>query len=151
MCSENIHSSGPCNADVWAATYLRISCSDGSISDIQINRNANYTTNSTTCPQDEGDVGVLPDSEPPCKNLKKLTDNPTNIASRFNELKNDSGNFEKGFRLEKVMNSLNSQAGDMETASNTHSVTITGEALTFAIAHNHPNEDDFYSFQARIF
>jgi hypothetical protein len=115
------------------------------------NRSFSYTTNSDcpSCPTGaDGGVGVLTDdgSEPPCKNLKKLTDNPTNIATRFNELKNDPGNFEKGFRLEKVMNSINSQAGDMVNSANTHSVKIPTNALTFAIAHNHPNEDDFLFF-----
>jgi len=118
------------------------------------NRSFSYNTNNNDCPScptgSVGGIGVLPpaydDQEPPCKNLKKLTDNPTNIATRFNQLRNETGNFEKGFRVDKIMNSLNSEAGDMEASSNTHSVDIPTNALTFAIAHNHPNEDDFLFF-----
>ena len=148
---RHVGSNASCTGSFIGATYLRVSCSDGSVTDYPITRVAGNTTNTsdTNCPQDEGEVGVLADSEPPCKNLKKLTDSPTNIATRFNELKNNTGNFEKGFRLDKVLNSLNSQAGDMVSATDRYSARIPTEALTFAVAHNHPNDKDFLFFSGK--
>ena len=84
--------------------------------------------------------------EDQCDKLTNLTNEPSNVRTRFNQLKNHGGDYEKGFTIDIVMNSAKSNANPLEGDNSTHNVSLKPNYLTYSIAHNHPNDDDFLFF-----
>jgi len=84
--------------------------------------------------------------EDQCDKLTNLTNEPSNVRTRFNQLKNHGGDYEKGFTIDIVMNTAKSNANPLEGDNSTHNVSLKPNYLTYSIAHNHPNDDDFLFF-----
>ena len=138
-----------CTGSFKGATFLIISCSDGSSAEVQL-KSANRT--SGACPNDEGDVGVLGEDEilfNKCKKLKKLAQS-ANFQLRMQELiNNTSGNTEINYwgRNDNFNNMNYADSDRSESAENAREIKPDPPTSPVdSFIHNHsfvtvPNEN----------
>ena len=92
------------------------------------------------------DVATLIPPINDCESLNNLTNSTTNIKTRFNQLKNHEGDFEKGFTIDVTLNSDDFTASNMQGDQEKYKLNILRTPLSFAMTHSHPNSDDFLFF-----
>jgi len=85
-----------CTGSFKGASFLRISCSDGTVIDIK------SAGNRSNCIVDQGDIGTLDDVIPPCKKFRELAEDD-GFKQKMRELKQKAmtDNKETGHKLTK--------------------------------------------------